>query len=75
MITRSHRGDTHPDENSYILQVEAKLDAHLAAERDRRSGRYPSMTVAFDSLHSFVLGGGTRLRPRFAYWGFVGAGG
>ena len=28
-----------------------------------------------ETIEAFVLGGGKRLRPAFAYWGFRGAGG
>lgn len=33
------------------------------------------LAVPFEHLEHMALGGGKRLRPVFAYWGFVGAGG
>jgi geranylgeranyl diphosphate synthase, type I len=62
-------------EAEYISRVEASLRLHLTQERDRWCTKYPALSLGFDSLFEFVLGGGKRLRPRFAYWGFVGAGG
>ncbi|MEU6697125.1 polyprenyl synthetase family protein [Pseudonocardia sp. NPDC046786] len=35
----------------------------------------PAVAQAADSLAGFVLGGGKRLRPTFAWWGWRGAGG
>jgi geranylgeranyl diphosphate synthase type I len=35
----------------------------------------PALTPVADAVEAFVLGGGKRLRPAFAYWGYRGAGG
>jgi geranylgeranyl diphosphate synthase type I len=35
----------------------------------------PSVRTGIDALSDFVLGGGKRLRPTFAWWGWRGAGG
>ena len=35
----------------------------------------PALDPVADALEEFVLGGGKRLRPAFAYWGYRGAGG
>jgi len=35
----------------------------------------PTVAAGIDALRGFVLGGGKRLRPTFAWWGWRGAGG
>src|SRR5262249_4821868 len=35
----------------------------------------PALAEVADTIADFVMGGGKRLRPAFAYWGFRGAGG
>ena len=50
----------------------------LAAYLDRRRGAAaidPAFGEAADELAAFVLGGGKRIRPTFAWWGWRGAGG
>jgi geranylgeranyl diphosphate synthase, type I len=67
--------DGTQQETRYLDRVQSRLAALLQAERERWCSRYPALVFGFDSLTAFVLGGGKLLRPRFAYWGFVGAGG
>ncbi|MDN5931483.1 MAG: polyprenyl synthetase family protein, partial [Pseudonocardia sp.] len=35
----------------------------------------PAFGAATETLREFVLGGGKRIRPTFAWWGWRGAGG
>jgi geranylgeranyl diphosphate synthase type I len=57
----------------------ARLEEALAAFLDERcaSARAidPAFGAAADELCAFVLGGGKRIRPTFAWWGWRGAGG
>lgn len=56
-------------------RVDARLSSFLAGERTRWVSFDPDLAVPFDELERMVVGGGKRLRPVFAHWGFVGAGG
>jgi len=56
-------------------RVEVRLRALLDEERARWSALDPELDAPYASLQSLVLSGGKRLRPAFAHWGFVGAGG
>jgi geranylgeranyl diphosphate synthase, type I len=56
-------------------RVEKALAAFLAQQRAHLASVDPAMSDVADALDAFVLGGGKRLRPAFAYWGFRGAGG
>jgi geranylgeranyl diphosphate synthase type I len=56
-------------------RVDKALAAFLAGQRDRLARIDPALTDVSDALDDFVLGGGKRLRPAFAYWGFRAAGG
>jgi geranylgeranyl diphosphate synthase, type I len=56
-------------------RVDKALAAFLAEQRTRLIGIDPALAEISDALEDFVLGGGKRLRPAFAYWGFRGAGG
>jgi geranylgeranyl diphosphate synthase type I len=65
------------------LDYDADLPAHVEralAEFVGRAGAEicttePSVRTGIDALSDFVLGGGKRLRPTFAWWGWRGAGG
>lgn len=50
------------------------LAAFLAEQRDLVAEISPSAVDLVSSIEALVQGG-KRIRPRFAYWGFVGAGG
>jgi geranylgeranyl diphosphate synthase, type I len=54
-------------------RVEKALAAFLAEQRSRLTGIDPALAAVAETLEGFVLGGGKRLRPAFAYWGFRGA--
>ncbi|MBG6138209.1 polyprenyl synthetase family protein [Longispora fulva] len=56
-------------------RVTAALESFLTAQRERLSAIDSALLPVADALTEFVLGGGKRMRPAFAYWGFVGAGG
>ncbi|GIM94506.1 polyprenyl synthetase family protein [Paractinoplanes toevensis] len=58
-----------------LLRVDKALSAFLAGQRTRLAGIDPALADVSDALEAFVLGGGKRLRPAFAYWGYRGAGG
>jgi geranylgeranyl diphosphate synthase type I len=56
-------------------RVGMALAAFLARQRDRLAAIDEALLPIADTLEAFVLGGGKRLRPAFAYWGYRGAGG
>ena len=56
-------------------RVAGALAAFLARQRDRLTGVDPALVPLADAVDSLVLGGGKRLRPAFAYWGYRAAGG
>ncbi|MEV0898068.1 polyprenyl synthetase family protein [Actinoplanes sp. NPDC049802] len=56
-------------------RVDKALSGFLATQRTRLLEIDPALAEVADALSAFVLGGGKRLRPAFAYWGFRGAGG
>nr|MDT0662121.1 polyprenyl synthetase family protein [Micromonospora sp. DSM 115978] len=56
-------------------RVDAALAAFLADQRGWLSGVDATLLPVADAITAFVLGGGKRLRPAFAYWGYRGAGG
>jgi geranylgeranyl diphosphate synthase type I len=55
--------------------VEHALSDYLAGRRAQGAAMEPSFAGAVDALSDFVLGGGKRVRPTFAWWGWRGAGG
>ncbi|HEU5474000.1 MAG TPA: polyprenyl synthetase family protein [Actinophytocola sp.] len=55
--------------------VEDALARYLAQRRADLVARAPAFADAVDALTGFVLGGGKRIRPTFAWWGWRGAGG
>ena len=56
-------------------RVDKALAAFLAEQRARLIGIDPALAEFAEALEALVLGGGKRLRPAFAYWGYRGAGG
>jgi geranylgeranyl diphosphate synthase type I len=56
-------------------RVEKALAEFLARQRYRLTAIDPALVSVAEALEDFVLGGGKRLRPAFAYWGYRGAGG
>ncbi|GGM61628.1 geranylgeranyl pyrophosphate synthase [Longimycelium tulufanense] len=55
--------------------VERELASYLAGRRRQAEEIDGDFTAAVDALSDFVLGGGKRIRPTFAWWGWRGAGG
>ena len=56
-------------------RVEKALAAFLSHQRTRMAAVDPALEPMSDAVEAFVLRGGKRLRPAFAYWGYRGAGG
>ena len=66
---------THPLDATLPAQVHRELAGFLAERRAHAEAVDPAFAAAVDSLVAFVLGGGKRIRPVFAWWGWRGAGG
>ncbi|GAA1837335.1 polyprenyl synthetase family protein [Pseudonocardia ailaonensis] len=62
-------------EEDFRGRVEAALAAYLETRRADAAAIGPVFAEAVDALVGFVLGGGKRIRPTFAWWGWQGAGG
>ena len=56
-------------------RVSTALRDCLARQRPRLDAISPNLRPLVDALTAFLLDGGKRLRPAFAYWGWRGAGG
>ncbi|HEU5109536.1 MAG TPA: polyprenyl synthetase family protein [Micromonosporaceae bacterium] len=56
-------------------RVEKALAGFLAGQRAALAAVDGALLPVADAVEEFVLGGGKRLRPAFAYWGYRGAGG
>jgi len=65
----------HPLDEQLVTRVDATLTDYLAERRRYTELVHPSFTEAADALTAFVLRGGKRVRPTFAWWGWRGAGG
>ena len=65
--------------NTADLDMPVRLEQALADFLDRRRAAAAAIDPAFGAaagdLCEFVLGGGKRIRPTFAWWGWRGAGG
>jgi geranylgeranyl diphosphate synthase type I len=57
------------------VRVDKALDAFLSRQHDRLAAVDAALLPVADAIERFVLGGGKRLRPAFAYWGYRAAGG
>ena len=72
--TTAAAGVDHPDD-----RVPEAVELALGAFLDRRTAECADLDPAYGeaagALRSFVLAGGKRLRPVFAWWGWRGAGG
>jgi geranylgeranyl diphosphate synthase type I len=67
---------TNPVDNADLRRrVEVALAGFLGTARARLDAIDAALTPLADAIDGLVLGGGKRLRPAFAYWGFRGAGG
>ena len=56
-------------------RVDSALADYLARQRARLTGMDSKATALADAVDQLVLGGGKRLRPAFAYWGYRACGG
>jgi geranylgeranyl diphosphate synthase type I len=56
-------------------RVDKALAEFLGRQRSRLVAIQPALGPVADAIEEFVLRGGKRLRPAFAYWGYRGAGG
>ena len=66
----------HPVDRAALRpRVEKALAVFLADRRAHMAGIDAGLGPLADAVEAFVLGGGKRLRPAFAYWGYRGAGG
>ncbi|GAA3529445.1 polyprenyl synthetase family protein [Amycolatopsis ultiminotia] len=59
----------------FPAHVERALAEFLGRAGNAIVATEPSVAAGIDALSGFVLGGGKRLRPTFAWWGWRGAGG
>ena len=71
----STRREPSPSFEHFRLAVDERLDALLRDECDRWCNVDANLQQGFDVLRSFIANGGKRIRPAFAFWGFVGCGG
>ncbi len=62
-------------EDALPAAVEAELRSFFASRRAQTERVDGHFAEAVRTLESFVLRGGKRVRPRFAWWGWQGAGG
>jgi geranylgeranyl diphosphate synthase, type I len=66
---------THPADQTLPARLEETLAAFLDERRHSAAEIDPAFGAAAGDLAEFVLGGGKRIRPTFAWWGWRGAGG
>jgi geranylgeranyl diphosphate synthase, type I len=65
-----------PASSAFVAdKVDAQVDDLLSAEIDRWHSLDPTLAEPLVALRQLVRAGGKRLRPAFAYWGYVGCGG
>ena len=67
--------EEHPADSGLVAAVEAALTTYLRTRTSDAAAIDPAFGEATEVLASFVLGGGKRIRPTFAWWGWRGAGG
>ncbi|GAA1348023.1 polyprenyl synthetase family protein [Saccharothrix algeriensis] len=65
----------HPLDLELPKHVDAALAGYLADRRSLGARMEENFGGAVDALADFVLGGGKRVRPTFAWWGWRAAGG
>ncbi|TNH22933.1 polyprenyl synthetase family protein [Micromonospora orduensis] len=72
----THAAPVSPVDRADLRQrVDKALTEFLAGQRTRLIQVDDALVEVAEAIEAFVLGGGKRLRPAFAYWGFRGAGG
>jgi geranylgeranyl diphosphate synthase type I len=72
---RAGYAQTADSDDRLVDRIEATLADYLGRRRVDASRVHPSFADAADVLTRFVLDGGKRIRPTFAWWGWRGAGG
>ncbi|MEV4822823.1 polyprenyl synthetase family protein [Micromonospora sp. NPDC049274] len=72
----THAAPVSPVDRAGLRErVDKALTEFLAGQRTRLTRVDEALVPVAEAIEAFVLGGGKRLRPAFAYWGFRGAGG
>src|SRR5207249_3908683 len=69
------RDGGHADGSEVTAAIEAALTTYLRSRSADADAIDPVFGEATEALADFVLGGGKRIRPTFAWWGWRGAGG
>ncbi|SMD23348.1 polyprenyl synthetase family protein [Kibdelosporangium aridum] len=62
-------------DESVRAHVERTLTEYLSAKQSTMASLTQELADALDALVEFILRGGKRIRPTFAWWGWRGAGG
>ena len=66
----------HPvDRENLRFRLRQELATFLSAQRGHMADIDDGLLPLAEAIETFVLGGGKRLRPAFAFWGYRGAGG
>ncbi len=73
--TSDGRVPGEPTDAGPAAAIEVELAAYLKMRTADTAAIDPAFARATESLCAFVLGGGKRIRPTFAWWGWRGAGG
>ncbi|WP_416903139.1 polyprenyl synthetase family protein [Micromonospora echinospora] len=72
----THAAPVSPVDRAGLRQrVDKALTGFLANQRGWLTGVDEALAPVAEAVEEFVLRGGKRLRPAFAYWGYRGAGG
>ncbi|RKN50817.1 polyprenyl synthetase family protein [Micromonospora endolithica] len=72
----THAAPVSPVDRAGLRQrIDKSLSAFLAGQRAWMAGVDDALSPVAEAIEAFVLGGGKRLRPAFAYWGYRGVGG
>ncbi|MET0135737.1 MAG: polyprenyl synthetase family protein [Kibdelosporangium sp.] len=66
---------TNTVDESVRAHVELTLTEYLSAKQSTMASLTQELADALDALVEFILQGGKRIRPTFAWWGWRGAGG
>lgn len=72
----THAAPVSPVDRAGLRErVDKALTEFLAGQRIRLAAVDDALGPVAEAIEAFVLGGGKRLRPAFAYWGFRGPAG
>jgi geranylgeranyl diphosphate synthase type I len=64
-----------PTDAGLLAAVQSELTVYMQARTSLAADIDPAFAEATEALADFVLSGGKRIRPTFAWWGWRGAGG